>query len=90
MSAREIIADAYRDMELNAISADDAVSAIMARLNAAGYRILAPGELDRETLERAAEVATNRFDLRHNARVRYAGMAIATAIRALPGKAGEA
>ena len=30
---------------------------ILSALNAAGYRILAPGELDRETVERCAEVA---------------------------------
>lgn len=55
--AREIIGEAYSDMELNAISADDAVSAILARLTAAGYRLLAPGDLDKVTLERCAEVA---------------------------------
>lgn len=62
-NAREIIADAYSDMELNAISADDAVSAIIARLTAAGFRILAPDELDPVTVERCAQVVEH--DDRH-------------------------
>lgn len=42
---REIIAEAYSDMELNAISADDAVSAIISRLTTAGIHLKTDAEL---------------------------------------------
>lgn len=61
MSAREIIAQALEDGNFVDVdfSIDDAsaAEAILEALAAAGYRILAPGELDKETLEAAAKVA---------------------------------
>ena len=57
MSAREIIAQwilRYADREARAGN-------ILADLSAAGYRILGPGGLDAETLERAAEVAESHI-----------------------------
>lgn len=62
MSEREIIAEAYRGMDLNAISADDAVNAILARLNVAGYRILGPDDLDAKTVERCARLMDDYAD----------------------------
>jgi hypothetical protein len=47
-------------MELNAISADDAVSAIMSRLHAAGFTILHDSENHGPTRDRAASVAVEQ------------------------------
>lgn len=56
MSAREIIAGVEIDRMLGAsiVPGMSAADAILTALSDAGYRIVGPGELDGETLERAA------------------------------------
>lgn len=61
MSAREIIAKwiwGYADRE-------GRVDNILSDLSAAGYRLVAPGELDAETLERAAKAVEAMRWYRH-------------------------
>lgn len=58
MSARSIIAQGACRKDANKI---DTADAILLALKAAGYRILAPGEMDRETLEKAAKVAESHI-----------------------------
>jgi hypothetical protein len=52
MSARDVIA-AKLPTKLNEAWAEEIITA----LTAAGYRLIGPGELDRETIERCAQVA---------------------------------
>lgn len=54
MSARAIITQGACRKDANKV---DTADAILLALKSAGYRILAPGALDRETLEAAAKVA---------------------------------
>lgn len=54
MSGRDIIANELRGFSHHA---QDVATRILRALQEEGYRILGPGEIDRETLERAAEVA---------------------------------
>lgn len=106
MSGREIIAREFRVQHQNVCypNASDGecqivADSILSALTAAGYRIIGPGELDRETLERAAEVAgthiaepglsDNSAYIRFNPADLMAKKIVA-AIRALAGKAGEA
>lgn len=56
MSAREIITTAMCDAGLDNVQDDDA-DYLLTALEAAGYRLLPPGRLDRETIEKCAEVA---------------------------------
>jgi hypothetical protein len=56
MTPREIIAKALGSVIGWARTAD----LILAALNSAGYRILGPGEWDKETVEKCAEVAETR------------------------------
>lgn len=58
MSARDIIAEAFGGGSGLAQFALD-------RLTAAGYRILAPGEIDKETVERCQRVIAERRALLH-------------------------
>lgn len=55
MSTREIITEVL-EWEFGE-AADDQADDLLVILHDAGYRILGPGELDAETLERAAQVA---------------------------------
>lgn len=79
--AREIIADAYRDLELNAISPDESAVAITRALYLAGFRILGPDELDHESMERAARIAEDRGLRAKTLDGQRIGHSIATAIR---------
>lgn len=54
MSARDVIAHAI-DLRLSMVNAKITADAILDDLTAAGYRILAPGELDGETIERCVK-----------------------------------
>lgn len=82
MSAREIIASAEVEF-MHGVPVHPTLrgaDSILAALTAAGYRILAPGEVDAETVERAVEIATaGSMDSETRA---YAGY-FATAIRSL-------
>ncbi|WP_421930065.1 hypothetical protein [Nitratireductor rhodophyticola] len=57
MSARDVIAGALPIHAQANISRDAWAGVVVQVLTSAGYRILAPGEMDRETLEAAAKVA---------------------------------
>ncbi|MBN7763838.1 hypothetical protein JYP49_14085 [Nitratireductor aquimarinus] len=59
MTARDIIAAlCYKPVTLNTVPLGrPAADLILSALTSSGYRILAPGEVDRETLEAAAKVA---------------------------------
>lgn len=54
MSAREIITTAMCDAGLDNVQDDDA-DYLLNALEAAGYRILPPGQLDRKTIEKCAD-----------------------------------
>jgi hypothetical protein len=82
--AREIIARA--EIDLFGATGEAAADAIMAALTAAGFRIIPPGELDAETLERAAYAAERTF-AHDNFRFEL-GTACAAAIRSLSPKGG--
>lgn len=57
--AREIIAEDVKSWLRANARADLCSASIVARLSASGHRILAPGELDKETVEKCAAVAEN-------------------------------
>jgi hypothetical protein len=54
--AREIVARALEEIDFNAISSADAAPFVLSALTAAGFRILAPGQIDEYTRERCAEI----------------------------------
>lgn len=97
MSARDVMAQAICERWFcgNDRSADDETIARIASdaLTASGYRILAPGELDPETVERCAKVADGAEQMRVrlfeqneasiNAHKAVQAHDIATAIRSL-------
>lgn len=104
MSAREIIAPIiYQKLlglpmdqepvhEVWKSGSFDLSDAILAALAAAGYRILAPGELDPVTIERCAAVAEARVvgGYMHGAPEYVNGPFIAAAIRSLNGGRDDA
>lgn len=57
MTARDIIKQAFETEFDDAYSGDAFADKCVAILHEEGYSILAPGEMDRETLEAAARVA---------------------------------
>lgn len=87
MSAREALASSI--MFLSKEKRDAEASYIMRRLAAKGYRILGPGELDAETLERAAKVVETHH-VEFTAIEGYMRGKLSSAIRALKGDGNEA
>lgn len=66
-AARDVIARAL-EFEFGIVAVEVA-DTVLSDLHAAGYRIVGPGEVDRETLEKAAQVAlTVREDERRCAK----------------------
>ena len=59
MSARDILTNGLLHLPIRGRKLEFAVDQQIAALTAAGYRILAPGQLDDETLERAAGVVSS-------------------------------
>lgn len=84
--AREIIAQVLRRAAGTGESCEMKARWIAEDLTAAGFRIIPPGELDAETLERAAYAAERTF-AHDNFRFEL-GTACAAAIRSLPPKGG--
>ena len=87
--AREIIAQefrlAHRDTcypDASAGECEIAASVIVSSLNAAGFRILGPDEVDQVTLEKAADVAEKEAE---NERLRKALEAATGLLRRVPG-----
>lgn len=96
MSAREIIADTHFTVPIGNASVSGRIGEawadrVLARLQDAGYRLIPPGSLDRETIEKCAALIEDHDildgsggqELRPRKEGNRSGLVYAAAIRAL-------